>query len=134
MCYEKMGFKKIIDIGEWWYQETGNPLPLGANVISKALGKEKIDSLNRILYRSIEWALANMEELIPYLQSIKSPLEKELGLADPAVIRQYLNLYANNDTLSYGEKERAAMLHFFAKAYKSKLISEPVNLEFAELP
>jgi 1,4-dihydroxy-6-naphthoate synthase len=133
MCYDKMGYRKIIDIGEWWYKETGDPLPLGANVISRKLGKDTIDEVNAILYESIRWALEHKEELIPFLQSLKSPREKELGLAEPETISAYLDLYANNDTLLYGERERNSLVNFFRLAKGRGIIAHHVPVEFAEL-
>ena len=131
MCYESMGFKKIIDIGEWWYGETGDPLPLGANVIRRDLGHYHIKKLTKILGKSIVWAIEHREELIPFLQELKSPIEKKLGLADPEVISAYLDLYANQDTVRYGEKERNALQNFFDRAFEHSLIPGKITVEYA---
>lgn len=131
MCYEQMGFKKIIDIGEWWFQETGDPLPLGGNVIRRDFAEKSLLQLSQILGQSIAWAIENREELIPYLQNLKSPLEKKLGLAKRETISAYLDLYANQSTLEYGKDEKKAMQNFFDIAYERKLIPKKVVVEFA---
>jgi 1,4-dihydroxy-6-naphthoate synthase len=132
MCYDKLGFYKIIDIGEWWFRQTGLPLVLGVNVIAKHLPAADRQAINEILMESLRWAEAHRDHIIPYLQTLKSPLEKELGLADASTIRDYLGLYANADTMQYGIKEKEGLQYLFDLAREHGLIPEHVTVTYAE--
>ena len=61
----------IVDLGQWWHERTGLPLPLGANAIRKDLGTETIRDVNRLLKESIEYGLEHREEALDYALQLR---------------------------------------------------------------
>ena len=64
--YQERGLLKVVDLGEWWKSQTGLPLPLGCKVVRKDLGKEIIRKLERLMKKSIEYALSHREEALSF--------------------------------------------------------------------
>lgn len=91
LTYEKDGFALVLDLGRAWLDRTGLPLPLGGNVISRALGEETIARVSNACSESIAWAFANKSKVVDAL------LGKDARL-DRAALEHYLDLYANSDT------------------------------------
>ena len=102
LTYAAEGFVRLLDIGEWWLGETGLPLPLGGNVIRRGLGAD-IPRVDRVLRASIAHGLADREAAITWL------LGQGGALRTRAEVDHYLSLYANADTLDYGDDGRAGI-------------------------
>ncbi len=100
LTFREHGLHQVCDIGVWWEEETGLPLPLGGNVIRRDLGAATIARASRVLKASIAHALDDREAAIAWL------LERGGPLATPAAVDHYLSLYANADTLDYGADGR----------------------------
>ena len=98
LTYERRGLAKVADLGVWWMEKTGLPLPLGANVIRRDLGSAVISRASRVLGRSIAWALENRVEMIDW---IIAHGERPGEVNDPELIDRYLQMYANDDTRAY---------------------------------
>lgn len=127
LTYEKHGLEKIVDLGEWWFGETGLPLPLGANVIRRDLGPEVIRRASRVIQRSIRWALDHRDEMIRFLIShIHRPDE----VATPELLDRYLGMYANEETYSYSPQSIRAVQLVFDKGYDAGIIPKWVQAEF----
>ncbi|HDS15398.1 MAG TPA: ABC transporter substrate-binding protein [Proteobacteria bacterium] len=129
LTYRERGFHKLLDLGQWWWRETGLPLPLGGNVIRKGLGPEKIARISALLRQSIAYALEHREEVIDYLlarEKRDDPALKDRGLLD-----RYLKLYANQDTLEYPPAARQGISELFRRGQNAGLIKRPVQVEFA---
>jgi len=124
LTYSARGFSKVLDLGEWWKQETGLPLPLGGNAIKKSLGPELIDQVSRLLRESIEYGLANRAVAVRH--SMKYGRGMEEALTD-----QFVGMYVNDYTIDYGERGRAAVRLLLERAHKAGIIASPVELEFA---
>jgi 1,4-dihydroxy-6-naphthoate synthase len=116
---------KIVDLGEWWHQITGLPLPLGGNVIRRDLGKENIAEISRLLKESIRYALSHREEALRYAMQFARDLDVET--AD-----RFVGMYVNERTLDYGEEGRRAVQLLLDRAYEAKVIPSRVQAEFAE--
>ena len=114
-----------MDLGEWWYQETSLPLPLGGNVIRRDIGKEDIREISRLLKESIQYSLAHRKEALQY--AMEYARELDVQTAD-----RFVGMYVNERTLDYGEEGRRAVQLLFDKAFKSKLIPKHVKAEFVE--
>jgi 1,4-dihydroxy-6-naphthoate synthase len=96
LTYEREGFARVADLGEAWAAETnGLPLPLGGNVIRRALGDRVIAAVSDLCRQSIAWALANRDEVSQAL--LADETRDEVGL-DAALLDRYLAMYANEDT------------------------------------
>lgn len=124
LTYARAGLHKVVDLGEWWYEETGLPLPLGANAIRRDLGTEKIRRVTSLIKQSIEYSLGDREKGLDYAMNYARDMETEL--AD-----RFVSMYVNDYTLDYGEKGRAGVRELMERGYKSGIIPHPVNVEFA---
>lgn len=103
LTYADEGCVRLMDIGERWFADTGLPLPLGGNVIRRGLGADVIARADRVLRASIAHALEHREEAISWLLERPSPLRTRER------VDHYLSLYANADSLDYGEDGRRAV-------------------------
>ena len=108
LTYGKLGFKKVVDLGEWFYEMTKLPLPLGVDVIRKSLGRDIMRKTTRILKESIVYALKHREEALEY--AMKFGRGVETATAD-----QFVGMYVNDYTVDMGKKGKDA-LHFLQKA------------------
>ena len=125
LTYADQGLHLIEDLGEWWYQETGLPLPLGGNVIRRDLGRETILEVSRLLHQSIAYALENREEALEYALQFARDMNPEL--AD-----EFIGMYVNEFTLDYGERGRQAVKLFLQKGHEAGFLEEPAKVEFVE--
>ena len=124
LTYGRAGLHKVVDLGEWWHEETGLPLPLGANAIRRDLGAEKIRRITSLIKQSIQYSLEHREGGLAYAMNYARGMETEL--AD-----RFVDMYVNHYTLDYGEKGRAGVRELMDRGYKSGVIPHQVNVEFA---
>ena len=124
LTYERAGLHKVVDLGEWWHEETGLPLPLGANAIRRDLGPEKIRRITSLVKQSIQYSLEHREGGLAYAMNYARDMETEL--AD-----RFVGMYVNDYTLDYGEKGRAGVRELMERGYKSGVIPHQVDVEFA---
>lgn len=126
LTYAREGLHKIIDLGEWWYEKTGLPLPLGANVIRRNLGSEKIHSITKLLKQSIQYSLDHREGGLEYAMTYARDMETEL--AD-----KFVGMYVNEYTLDYGEDGRTAVQELLTRGHESGIIPHHVEADFVTL-
>jgi 1,4-dihydroxy-6-naphthoate synthase len=129
LIYPERGLHKVVDLGEWWQAEAGLPLPLGVNVIRRALGAATVTRVSRVLRASIAWALAHREEIIATLAQED---RGEKSLSNPALIDYYLNLYANHDTAAIADDARRAVDVLFARAKAAGLLSGTLTADWSD--
>src|SRR5215813_3187704 len=115
LTYEANGFHKIIDLGEWWKEETGLPLPLGGNAIKKSLGGDLIGRVSELLRQSIEFGLAHRREGV--VHSLKYARGMATELTD-----KFVGMYVNDYTIDYGERGREAVRLLLDRAHKQGII------------
>jgi 1,4-dihydroxy-6-naphthoate synthase len=123
LTYAREGLHKVIDLGEWWYEETGLPLPLGANVIRRNLGTEKIRKITALLKQSIEYSLEHRESGLAYAMTYARDMET--SLAD-----KFVGMYVNDYTLDYGEKGRAGVRELLHRGNAAGIIPHRVDADF----
>jgi 1,4-dihydroxy-6-naphthoate synthase len=123
LTYEKEGLHKVLDLGEWWHEETGLQLPLGGNAIRRDLGPELTEKVSRLLHESIRYALENREEALSYAMQFARDLPEEL--AD-----RFVGMYVNEVTLDYGDDGRRAVQLLLDRAYERGIIPNKVDVEF----
>ena len=128
LLYRERGLHKVVDLGEWWLTESGLPLPLGVNVIRRALGADRVRTLSAVLRESIRFALDHRADLIAALAAED---RGDRQLSDPALLDQYLNLYANADTLAFADDARHATGVLFERARQAGLTTGTVTLDWA---
>ncbi len=123
LTYARAGFTKLLDLGEWWKNETGLPLPLGGNVVRKDLPPEVRHDLSEIMRESIAYGLANRAEAVRH--SLPYAREMEADLAD-----KFIGMYVNDYTLAYGETGREAIRRFLALAHERGFLRRAPAVEF----
>ncbi|MDX1919572.1 MAG: MqnA/MqnD/SBP family protein [Candidatus Caenarcaniphilales bacterium] len=122
--YEKQGFKKLVNLGEWWFEKTGGlPLPLGTNVLKKSLPENVKKDLSRILRESIEYSLKHREEAIDYAMSYGRGLNNDE--AD-----RFVGMYVNDITIDLGDRGKKAVQLFLKEAHQLNLIPTLPEMEF----
>jgi len=125
LTYSNSGLVKLIDFGEWWYDQTGLPLPLGGNAIKKELGIQLMKKVSRYLYESVKYALENRYEALKYALQFARGMDD--NLAD-----KFVGMYVNELTLDYGEDGRKAVQLFLDLGFERGLIPNKVKVEFVE--
>jgi 1,4-dihydroxy-6-naphthoate synthase len=128
LLYEQRGYHKVVELGEWWQQETGLPLPLGVNVIRKGLGAGLVEQVSHLLSQAIGWALANREQMIA---SIAAEDRGDKALADRGLLDRYLGMYANEDTRHMAPDVRHAIDVLFQRAGEAGLFASGVKVQWA---
>ncbi len=126
LTYAREGLHKVIDLGEWWYEETGLPLPLGANVIRRNLGTETIDKVTALLKQSIQYSLDHRVRGLEYAMTYARDMETEL--AD-----KFVGMYVNDYTLDYGDKGRAGVRELLNRGNAAGIIPHRVEADFVRL-
>jgi 1,4-dihydroxy-6-naphthoate synthase len=121
LIYQELGLQKVCDMGEWWGQETGLPIPLGLDVVRKDLGEELMIEINRGLRRSIESAFKSEELALDYALSFSRGLDRE-------TCRQFIHMYVNSDTLDMGSEGQRSLETLFIKAYQAGLLDTVPHL------
>jgi 1,4-dihydroxy-6-naphthoate synthase len=126
LTYEDQNLHLIVDLGKWWMEETGYPLPLGANGIRKDLGPEAIKEINRLLRESIVHGLSHRQTALDYALGFGRGLDR--GKAD-----QFVGMYVNDWTVDFGERGREAVALLLRRGYEAGVIDRLVVPEFVDL-
>ena len=125
LTYGEQKLHKVVDLGAWWTQTRGLPLPLGANAIRRDLGPERMGAVCGVLKRSIEYALAHRAEAVGYALQFGRGMAS--NLAD-----QFVGMYVNQWTLDYGPRGRAAVRALLAQGAAAGLTPDPGPIDFVE--
>ncbi len=104
LSYQDRGLKKVVDLGQWWMEKTNLVLPLGGNIIRKDLGVEIIRKMERLMRRSIEYALQHREEALSFAREYARDIKE-----DTERTNRFVSMYVNHRTLDYGEDGRRAV-------------------------
>lgn len=123
LTYGSYGLAKMVDLGAWWRNETGLPLPLGGNVIRRALDPGTILRADELLRTSIAYGLEHREEALEYALHFARGLE-------PATAEHFVSMYVNEWTLDYGEKGRQAVQILLDRGFQAGIIPRAVKAEF----
>jgi 1,4-dihydroxy-6-naphthoate synthase len=117
------GLHKVLDLGAWWKDETGLPLPLGANAVRRDLGPDLGARLTRLVRETVRYSLAHRREALQYA------LEFARGM-DPAVADRFVGMWVNDMTLDCGERGRRAVGEFLDRGHAAGLIPRRVVVDF----
>jgi 1,4-dihydroxy-6-naphthoate synthase len=123
LTYHEDGLHKVVDLGEWWKQQTGLPLPMGGNAIRRELGDELMHRISRILRESIVYSMDHRDEALEYAMQYGRKLDKER--AD-----RFVAMWVNELTVDYGERGREAVRHFLDRAHAAGLIPKVESYDF----
>ncbi|MDH3494627.1 MAG: ABC transporter substrate-binding protein [Acidobacteriota bacterium] len=125
LFYKEFGLDKILDLGEWWFEETGLPLPMGGNVIRRDLGEELMREVSGHLKRSIEYSMENREDALAY--AMQFARDMPLELAD-----RFVAMWVNDLTLDYGDRGREAVRLLLDRGFEAGIIPEKVEVDFVD--
>lgn len=123
LTYGDQGLHLIVDMGKWWHDETGLPLPLGANAIRKDLGRQAMEDVTVLLKESIRYGLEHRQEALEYALQYGRDLDR--SKADT-----FVGMYVNDWTLDFGERGREAVATLLRRGHEAGVIPNPVELEF----
>ena len=113
--YEAKGLRKIIDLGEYWEEETGAPIPLGGMVIRRSLPDEMKRRVNRVLRRSVEYAFAHRTASLDYVRAHAQEMSED-------VMYRHIDLYVNEYSIDLGAEGRRAVELLFDRAAATGII------------
>ena len=123
LTYSEKGLRLIADMGAWWFEETGLPLPLGGNVVRKDLGTPLIEQISRHLHASIAYALDHRRAALDHSMKYARGLDREM--ADT-----FVGMYVNDWTLDYGARGREAVRKFLARGVEAGVVDRSVDVTF----
>ncbi len=126
LTYKNTGFHKIVDLGEWYYEMTKLPIPLGVDVIRKNLGKDVIRKTTKILKNSIEYGLKNRPEALKYAMKFGRGIETDT--AD-----EFVGMYVNDYTVDMGKKGKEGLMTLRQAAIEAGLIKDPAPIEWVDM-
>ncbi len=125
LTYSAGGLSLWVDMGEWWFEETGLPLPLGGNAVRRDLGDELIGAISRDLRASIVYGLEHREEALTHAMQYAQGLDRKL--AD-----EFVGMYVNDYTVDYGEQGRRAVQTLLERGADAGIIPHRVPISFAD--
>jgi 1,4-dihydroxy-6-naphthoate synthase len=125
LFYKQMGLDKVLDLGEWWFEKTGLPLPMGGNVIRRDLGPDLMKQVSKHLHRSIQYSMENREDALAYAMQFARDMAPEL--AD-----RFVAMWVNDLTLDYGERGREGVRRLLREGVEAGIIPHEVDIEFVD--
>lgn len=125
LTYGEHQLQLIVDLGQWWMERTGLPLPLGANAVRKDLGTTTIREVQRLLKASIEYGLSHREDALKY--ALKFGRDLDNRQAD-----EFVGMYVNDWTLDFGPRGRQAVTEFLAQGHAAGVLPKLVVPEFVK--
>jgi len=123
LFYGDKGLHKVLDLGQWWYEQTSLPLPLGGNVVRKDLGEALVLKIAGLLKQSIHYALEHREEALAYALAYARDL-------DPKLADRFVGMYVNHWTVDYGPRGREAVRQLLGRAAEAGLVPGPIEIQF----
>ncbi len=123
LTYARDGLVKLVDLGQWWREETGMPLPLGGNAIRRSLGREALEITTNALRDSIQHALDHRDEALSYAMQFARDL-------DTSSANRFVGMYVNERTLDYGDDGRKAIQHLLDLGFERGIIPQRSSVDF----
>jgi 1,4-dihydroxy-6-naphthoate synthase len=123
LTYGRTGLSRVLDLGVWWREQTGLPLPLGGNAIRRSLGDATMQTVTQALKDSIQYGLDHREQALEYAMQFGRDLDT--SLAD-----KFVGMYVNERTLDYGDDGRTAIRRLLAMGHERGVIPKPVKVDF----
>lgn len=125
LLYAQSGAHKVVDLGVWWQEQTGLPLPLGANAIRRFLGADLARQVAGAIRGSVAYALDHREEALNYALQFARDM-------DPALADKFVGMYVNRWTLNFGDEGRKAVNELVARAKSAGLMPSDARVEFLQ--
>lgn len=125
LTFARHGLHLVVDLGQWWLEETGLPLPLGGNAIRRDLGPLVMREVTTLLRRSIEYGLAHRDDALRHALQYGRDLDQQQADA-------FVGMYVNDWTIDFGARGRQAVVTLLARGVEAGLVPGPVELEFVD--
>ena len=123
LLFSQLGLHRVVDLGQWWLEQTGMPLPLGGNAVRRALGRDLGGQIARAIRQSVTYAFEHREAALNYAMQFARDMDVEM--AD-----KFVGMYVNQWTLSCGERGRHAVRELLARGIQAGLLPGPAEVEF----
>jgi 1,4-dihydroxy-6-naphthoate synthase len=125
LLFPQLGLHRVMDLGVWWHEQTGMPLPLGGNAVRRALGPEVGRQIARTIRDSVEYGLEHREEALNYAMQFARDMDVEL--AD-----KFVGMYVNKWTLGHGGRGQRAVSELIQRGTSAGLLPGPATVEFLD--
>src|SRR5438309_3133202 len=125
LTFQNQALRLVVDLGVWWQEQTGLPLPLGGNVVRRDLGPELMHRISEYLKQSIRYSLAHRQEALQH--ALKYARDMDVSLAD-----KFVGMYVNDWTLDYGPRGQEAVHRLLEEGHRAGVIPKPAAIEFVE--
>jgi len=125
LTYGGHGLHKLVDLGAWWKQETGLPLPLGGNAVRRDLGPELMARLTRLVRETVRHSLAHRPQALEYAMSFARGM-------DPGVADRFVGMWVNDMTIEMGERGRQAVRSFLERGHAAGLVPTLPPFDFVD--
>jgi 1,4-dihydroxy-6-naphthoate synthase len=123
LLFSQIGLHRVVDLGQWWQEITGLPLPLGANAVRRKLGPDLGRQIGRVIRESVSFALEHREAALNYALQFARDM-------DPVLADKFVGMYVNRWTLDYGEEGRRAVRELLARGAAAGMVPKSVSIEF----
>jgi 1,4-dihydroxy-6-naphthoate synthase len=123
LLFSQLGMHKVVDLGVWWLEQTGLPLPLGGNGVRRALGPDVGKQLARAIRDSVSFSMEHRDAALNYAMQFARDM-------DPELADKFIGMYVNKWTLNYGERGRQAVNEFLSRGVRAGLIPGPAEAEY----
>jgi 1,4-dihydroxy-6-naphthoate synthase len=125
LFYQALGLYKVLDLGEWWHEQSGLPLPMGGNAIRRELGPDLMRQVSQYLRESIKYSLDNREDALQYAMQFARDM-------DPALADRFVAMWVNELTLDYTSRGREAVRKLLNDGYEKGIIPNKVHVDFVD--
>ena len=125
LTYGGEGLVKVADLGAWWKEETGLPLPLGGNAVRRDLGPELMGRLTRLVRETVNHSLAHRSQALEYAMGFARGM-------DPGVADRFVGMWVNDMTVEMGERGRRAVQAFLDRGFEAGVVPRRVAVDFVE--
>jgi 1,4-dihydroxy-6-naphthoate synthase len=123
LFYSQMGLHRVLDLGIWWQEQTGLPLPLGGNAVKRSLGPKLGLQIAQVIKDSVSYGLEHREEALNYAMQFARDMDTDL--AD-----KFVGMYVNKWTLGYGDRGKQAVKELIQRGTAAGLLPGPATVEF----
>ena len=125
LFYHEKGLQKVLDLGEWWFEKTGLPLPMGGNAIRRDLGEQTMHEVSDLLRESIRYSLEHRDDALQYAMQFARDM-------DPALADRFVSMWVNDLTLDYTDRGREAVRRLLQEGFEHGIIPHLIDVQFVD--
>ena len=125
LTYQDHGLVNNLDLGVWWHDRTGLPLPLGVNAVRRDLGQTRMRQIAEFLQASIQYALRHRQEALTYAMGFARGMDR-------SSTDTFVGMYVNELTLAYGQEGRRAVELLLQWGFERGVLPRRIDLDFVE--